>query len=47
MRDSKGRSTEIYTVEDGDQTALVGLAFSGSDQQVVLKQARIQAGGNE
>lgn len=47
MRDGKGRSTEIYTVKDGDQTALVGLAFSGSDQQVVLNQTRMQAGGNE
>jgi len=47
MRDSKGRSTEIYTVKGGDQTALVGLAFSGSEQQVVLNQARMQAGGNE
>ena len=47
MRDGKGRSTETYTVKDGDQTALVGLAFSGSDQQVVLNQARMQAGGNE
>lgn len=47
MRDSKGRSTEIYTIKDGDQTALVGLAFSGSDQQVVLNQARMQAGENE
>ena len=47
MRDSKGRSTEIYSVKDGDQTALVGLAFSGSDQQVVLNQARMQAGGND
>ena len=47
MRNSKGRSTEIYTVKDGDQTALVGLAFSGSDQQVILNQTRMQAGGNE
>ena len=47
MRDSKGRSTEIYTVKDGDQTALVGLAFSGSDQQIVLNQARMRTGGNE
>ena len=44
MRGSKGRSTEIYTVKDGDQTALVGLAFSGSNRQVVLNQARMQAG---
>ncbi|MGH9882000.1 MAG: hypothetical protein ACRD6N_11245 [Pyrinomonadaceae bacterium] len=47
MRDSKGRSTEVYTVKDGDEIALVGLAFGGSDQKVVLNQARIQAGGNE
>jgi hypothetical protein len=47
MRDGKGRSTEVYTIKEGDETALVGLAFSGSDQKVVLNQARMQAGGNE
>ena len=47
MRDGKGRSTEVHTIKDGDETTLVGLAFSGSDQKVVLNQASMQAGGNE
>ena len=46
MRDSKGRSTEIYTITQGDAPAFVGLAFSGSDQKVVFNQAGMQAGGN-
>jgi hypothetical protein len=46
MRDSKGRSTEIHTTKQGDVTAFVGLAFSGSDQKVVFNQAGMQAGGN-
>ena len=46
MRDSKGRSTEIHTVKQGDVTAFVGLAFDGSDQKVVFNQPGMQAGGN-
>jgi hypothetical protein len=47
MRDGKGRTTEIHTIKKGDVTALVGIAFSGADQKVVLNQAGMQAGGNE
>jgi len=46
MRDGIGRTTEIHTIKEGDVTAFVGIAFSGSDQKVVVSQARMQAGGN-
>lgn len=47
MRDGKGRTTEIHTIKEGDVTAFVGIAFSGSDQKVVASQAGMQAGGNQ
>lgn len=47
MRDGKGRTTEIHTIKEGDVTAFLGLAFSGSDQKVVVSQPGMQAGGNE
>jgi hypothetical protein len=40
MRDGIGRTTEIHTIKEGDVTAFVGIAFSGSDQKVVVSQAR-------
>ena len=46
MRDGKGRTTEIHTIKEGDVTAFVSIAFSGSDQKVVVSQAGMQAGGN-
>ncbi len=46
MRDGKARPTEIHTVKDGDETAFVAIAFSGSDQKIVVNQAGMQAGGN-
>jgi hypothetical protein len=47
MRDGKGRTTEVHTVKDGDETAFVGIAFNGSDQKVVVSQSVMQAGGND
>ena len=47
MCDGKGRTTEIYTIRDVDVTSFVGIAFSGSDQKVVVSKAGMQAGGNE
>lgn len=46
MRDGKGRTKEIHTVMEGDETAFVGIAFSGSEQKVLVSQAGMQAGGN-
>lgn len=46
MRDGKGRTQEIHTVMEGEETAFVGIAFSGSDQKVLVSQAGMQAGGN-
>jgi len=46
MRDGKGRTQEIHTVMEGEKTAFVGIAFSGSDQKVLVTQAGMQAGGN-
>lgn len=46
-RDSKGRATEVHTIKEGDVTAFVGIAFSGSEQEVVLNQVGMHAGGNE
>lgn len=47
MRDGKGRTTEIHTIKEGDVTAFVGIAFSGSDEKIVVNQAGMHAGGNQ
>ena len=47
MVDGKVRTTEIHTIKEGDVTAFVGIAFSGTDQKVVVSKAGMQAGGNE
>ena len=47
MRDGRGRTTEIHTIMEGDVTTFVGIAFSGSDQKIVVNQAGMQAGGNQ
>lgn len=47
MRDGKGRTTETHTNKEGDVTALVSIAFGGSNQKVVASQGSMQAGRNE
>jgi len=46
MRDRKANANEVHfrTIDVG--TELIGIAFSGSDQNVVINQAGMQAGGN-
>ena len=45
-RDQKARGTEVQTVLEGMDQKLVSIAFGGSDQNVVVAQASMQAGGN-
>jgi hypothetical protein len=47
MRGGKGRETEVHTIKEGDVTAFVSIAFSGSDQKLVASQGGMQAGRNE
>ena len=45
-RDQKARGTEVQTVLEGMDQKLVGLAFSGSHENLIVGQAGMQAGGN-
>jgi hypothetical protein len=46
MRDRKANGTEVYTRTVDMGSELVGIAFSGSNQNVVVNQSSMQAGGN-
>jgi len=46
MRDRKANANEVHTRTVDMGTELIGVAFSGSDQNVVVNQAGMQAGGN-
>ena len=45
-RDRKARGTEAATRMEGNETELVSITFSGSDQNLVVSQAGMQSGGN-
>ena len=45
-RDRKARTTEAATRMEGSETELVSITFGGSDQNLVVNQAGMQAGGN-
>ena len=45
-RDQKARSTEVLTALEGMEQKLVGVAFSGSYDNVIVGQAGMQAGAN-
>lgn len=45
-RDQKARGTEVQTVVEGMGQKLVGVAFSGSYENLIVDQAGMQAGGN-
>ena len=45
-RDAKSRSTETRVAREGNDTNLIGIAFGGSDQVVLVNQMGMQAGGN-
>ena len=45
-RDQKARSTEVQTILEGMDQKLVGITFSGSNENLVVAQASMQAGGN-
>ena len=45
-RDQKARGTEVLTVLEGMDQKLVGVAFSGSYENLIVEQAGMQAGGN-
>lgn len=45
-RDQKARVTEVQTVLEGMDQKLVGVAFSGSYENLIVGQAGMQAGGN-
>ena len=45
-RDQKARGTEVQTVLEGMEQKLVGIAFSGSYENLIVGQAGMQAGGN-
>ena len=45
-RDQKARSTEVQTVLDGMDQKLIGIAFSGSFENLIVGQGGMQAGGN-
>jgi hypothetical protein len=45
-RDQKARGTEIQTVLEGMDQKLVGVAFDGSYENLIVTQAGMQAGGN-
>lgn len=45
-RDRKARSTEAVIKMEGNETELVSIIFGGSDQNLVVSQAGMQAGGN-
>jgi hypothetical protein len=45
-RDRKARGNEVQTILDGMDQKLVSVTFGGSDEDVVVAQAGMQAGGN-
>ncbi len=45
-REGKARHTEVQTINEGMAIELVSIAFNGSDQNVVVSRAGMQAGGN-
>ena len=45
-RDQKARVTEVQTVLEGMDQKLVGVAFGGSNENLIVGQAGMQAGGN-
>jgi len=47
MRDSKAKTTEIHTLKDGDKASFIGVAFKGSEQNIVAGDSGMQAGGND
>ena len=45
-RDQKARGTEVQTTLEGMDQKLVSITFSGSNENVLVGQAGMQAGGN-
>jgi hypothetical protein len=45
-RDRKARDTQVQTILEGMDQKLVSITFSGSDENLVVKEAGMQAGGN-
>jgi hypothetical protein len=45
-RDQKARGTEVQTILEGMDQKLVSITFNGGDENVVVAQAGMQAGGN-
>ena len=45
-RDQKARGTEVQTILEGIDQKLVSITFSGSNENLVVGQAGMQAGGN-
>ena len=45
-RDRKARDMEVVTTLEGMDQKLISITFDGSDQNVVVTQASMQAGGN-
>jgi hypothetical protein len=45
-RDNKARGTRVSRRGTGDELELISIAFDGSDKDVVVGQAGMQAGGN-
>ena len=45
-RDQKARDTEVQTALDGMDQKLVGVAFGGSYENLIVGQVGMQAGGN-
>lgn len=46
QRDRKARDTEVRRRMEGSESELVSVTFGGSDKNVVVGQAGMQAGGN-
>jgi hypothetical protein len=45
-RDQKARVAEVQTIREGMDQRLVSIAFAGSQENLVVGQAGMQAGGN-
>ena len=45
-RDQKARGTQVSTILDGMDQKLVSITFNGSNENLVVGQAGMQAGGN-
>jgi hypothetical protein len=45
-RDQKACGTEVQTILEGMDQKLVSIPFSGSNENVLIGQAGMQAGGN-